>query len=257
MKRKMIAILCLAALVLSLAACSEKENNTTTMTGMVVSVEGTTVTLRQFDMNNMGGNRNNGQGQRPSRGEDFQRPEGDFTMPEGGFNRPEGDFTIPEGGFTMPEGGFTMPEGGFNRPEGDFTMPEGGFTMPEGDFTMPEGGFNRPEGDFTMPEGENPGFGNFGGNQGETTTVDLKNAHISIQDGDIKAAGSMSDIKEGSFLTITLDSKGEATEVLVGSTFSFGGGRGQGGFNGTGFGGGKGNRGNNNKQANGSIEQAA
>ena len=231
MKRKMIALLCLAALVLSLAACSEKENTaTTTMTGMVVSVEGTTVTLRQFDMNNMGGNRNNGQGQRPSRGEDSQRPEGDFTMPEGGFNRPEGDFT--------------MPEGGFNRPEGDFTMPEGGF--------------NRPEGDFTMPEGENPGFGNFGGTQGETTTVDLKNAHISIQDGDIKAAGSMSDIKEGSFLTITLDSKGEATEVLVGSTFSFGGGRGQGGFNGTGFGGGKwpGGKGNRGNQT-GSNEQSA
>lgn len=230
MKRAMTAILCIAALVLSMAACSEKEDTTTTMTGIVVSVEGTTVTLRQYDGNNNGGNRGNSQVQRPSRDENAQRPEGDFT-------RPEGDFTMPEDGFTRPEGDFT-------RPEGDFTMPEGGFDGQRPDVAQ------RP----TMPEGENPGFGNFGGDQGEATTVDLKNAHISIQDGDIKAAGSISDIKAGSFLTITLNSSGEATEVLVGSMGGFGGGRGQGGASGTGFGGRKSNRGNKN---NGSIEQAA
>ena len=219
MKRKLIALFCLAALVLSAAGCAEKKDTstTTTVTGMVVSVEGTVVTLQQFDRNAMGGGKGNAQ----------QRPDGDFP-------RPEGDFT--------------MPEGGFARPEGDFTMPEG-------DFTMPEGGFARPEGDFTMPEGERPNFGNFGGNQGETTTVDLKNAHISIQDGDIKAAGTISDIKAGSFLTITLDGNGEATEVLVGSMGGFGG-RGQGGVNGTGFGGGKwpggkSNRGNKKPQSDG------
>lgn len=235
MKRKIVAALCMAMLVLSLAACSEKEETTTTVTGIVVSVEGTTVTLQQFDMDNLGGNRGNAQEQRPSKDENAKRPEGDFTMPEGDFTRPEGDFT--------------MPEGGFQRPEGDFTMPEGGV---EGE--LPDDA-KRP----TMPEGENPGFGGFGGNQGETTTVDLKNAHISIQDGDIKAAGSISDIKAGSFLTITLNSSGEATEVLVSSMSSFGGGRGQGGFSGTGFGGNKGNRGDKDKnnQANGSTEQTA
>lgn len=220
MKRKLIAILCLAALVLTAAGCSEKEESTTTLTGMVVSVEGTVVNLWKTGSAGMG----QGMGQMPEG--NFTMPEGDFTVPEGGFNRPEGDFT-------MPEGDFTMPEGGFNRPEGDFTMPEGA-EMP----TRPAGG-ERPEtGDST---------------QLQTTAVDLKNAHISIQDGDIKAAGSISDIKAGSFLTITLNSKGEATEVLV-SSMSFGGngfngtGFSGGGFGGGGFGGGKGNRGDKSGQ---------
>lgn len=232
MKRRIMAILCLAALVLSVAGCSKKEEKTATMTAMVVSLEGTVVTLWEFDMTNRGGsNRGDGQGQRPNRDENWQRPEGDFT-------RPEGDFTMPEEGFTRPEGGFFRPEEGFTRPEEDFTRPEGDF-----DGERPEGS-QRP----TRPEGERPNFGNFGDNQAETTTVDLKNAHISIQDGDIKAAGSIDDIKPGSFLTITLNSKGEATEVLVAPIGGFGSSRWQGGFSG-----GKGNR---DKQANGSIEQA-
>lgn len=204
MKRKLIALLCLTALVLSVAGCSEKEDTTSTVTGIVVSIEGTVVTLRQFDRNTTGNsNRDNAQ-QRPSRDENWQRPEGDFT-------RPEGDFTMPEEDFTRPEVG--------KRPE--------------------EG--QRP----TMPEGERPSFGNFGDDQGETTTADLKNAHISIQDGDIKAAGSIDDIKAGSFLTVTVNSKGEATEVLVASMRGFGGSRGQGSFSGS-----KGNRGNKNSDSN-------
>lgn len=239
MKRATMAILCMAALVLFMAGCSEKEDTTTTVTGIVVSVDGTVVTLRQFDANAQGGgNRGNSQGQRPSDSEGSKRPEGDFTMPEGDFTPPEGDFTMPEGGFSRPEGDFTRPQGDFDPNNADGELPDG-MTAP----SMPA-------------DGERPGSGSFGDRgQGEPTTVDLKNAHISIQDGDIKAAGSISDIKAGSFLTVTLNSKGEATEVLVSTMNSFGGGRGQGGFSGTGSG--KGNRGNKDKQANGSIEQAA
>lgn len=237
MLRKIIVWCVLLALAISAAGCSKKESTepqTTTLTGMVVSVDGTVVNLMQ--MSGSGNSMGSLGGQRP----------------EGG-NRPEGDFT-------MPEGGFTMPEGGFDRPEGDFTMPEGDFTVPEGmegfsgnfdpnsfDGTLPEG--------MTMPEnGQMPSFGNIE-TSAETTAVDLKNAHISVQDGDIKAAGSMSDIKAGSFLTITLNANGEATEVLVssmssfsnfgGASFgggSFGGGRGQGGN-------GQGSSGNTDDQA--------
>ena len=161
-------------------------------------------------------------------------------MPEG-MTLPEG-VTMPEGGFVRPEGS-NRPEGG-NRPEGDYTRPQGDFDpsqfqgqFPEGDFTMPEG-ITMPEG-MTRPEGgKMPSFNGESGRgelQVETTAVDLANAHISIQDGDIKAAGSIFDIKVGSTLTITLNGKGVATEVLVTSTSGFGGfggsfgGRGQGG----------------------------
>lgn len=262
MKRKLTAMLCLAALLLCMTGCSEKEE-TTTLTGMVVSVEGTVVNI--MDTSNMGNFQGNWGGNRPSGSENGQRPEGNFTIPEGEFTMPEG-MTIPEGGFTRPEGGFVRPEGG-NRPEGG-TRPEGG-NRPEGDYTRPQGEFDPnnfqgqfPEGNFTMPEGmtlpEGGNRPNFGGNnengklQMETTAVDLANAHISIQDGDIKAAGSISDIKVGSMLTITLNGKGVATEVLVTSSGMSGFAGNFGGFGGN-FGGGKGqgNRKNTPAESNG------
>lgn len=221
MKRKIVAWACLLAVAFAVVGCAKKETaeQTTTLTGMVVSVEGTVVNLMEIGA--VSGGQGNWGGQRPS---------GGTQMPEGGFNMPEGDFTMPEGGFNpedfygqMPEGGFTMPEGmeGFTRPEGDFTMPEGGFNPEDFNGQMPEG-MTRPEGG-SRPEGGRPESGNGEAVQMQTTAVDLKNAHISIQDGDIKAAGSISDIKPGSMLTITLNSKGEATEVLVTSTSRFGG----------------------------------
>lgn len=247
MKSKIAMILCMAVLLLCAAGCSEKqeESATTTLTGMVVSVEGTVVNL--METGSMGNGMGNWGGQRPSnseggqRPEGSQRPEGDFTMPEG-WQRPEGDFTMPEGDFTMPEG--------MERP----TRPEGEFDPNNFDGELPEGA--------TMPsmpaDGSRPNWGNRdeNGTQLQTTAVDLKNAHISIQDGDIKAAGSMSDIKVGSMLTITLNGSGEAIEVLVtssGFSGNFGGGN-FGGFNGAGFGGGRGNRPNN---PNSNNEQAA
>ena len=44
---------------------------------------------------------------------------------------------------------------------------------------------------------------------------------MEIEDG--KATGSMDDIKTGSFLTITMNGKGEVTNVLVSSSRGFGG----------------------------------
>ena len=236
--RKVIAMLLLGALLL--CGCGEKAEETaeqTTVKGMVVSVDGTKVQLISTENMNMGSS--------PSRGEgDGQSEAG---RPQGG-NRPEGDFTMPEGDFTMPEGfeGGNMPNFGGQRPEGaegDFTWPEGEFTMPEGfeGGNMPNFGGQRPEGaegDFTMPEGFKGGS-RFNTEDMETTTVDLADAHISVEIDGGKASGTMEDIKVGSQLTITLVD-GKATRVIVSK--SNGGGVGFGGGNRPDFGGDRGQR---------------
>ena len=70
MKRKLAAILCVAALVLCMAGCSEKEE-TTTLTGMVVSVEGTVVNIMDMSNSSFQGNWS---GSRPSGSEGSERP---------------------------------------------------------------------------------------------------------------------------------------------------------------------------------------
>ena len=195
MKQKMVAILIAFVMTISMAACGAGEE--TTLIGMVVSVDGTVISLMEMDTSNMGG-KDFAEGERP------QMPEGMEGFQGFGDWDPE-DF---EG--TMPEGG--------NFPQwGEGEMPE----MPEG-MTPPEDG--------QMPDfsGENggmrPGFGNFGENM-ETKDVDIANAHISVEIDGGKASGSMDDIKAGTFVTITMNGKGEVTNVLVSAQSSFGGGR--------------------------------
>ena len=197
MKRKFIAILMTLALAISLVACGGDEE--TSLTGMVVSVDGTVISLLEMDGSR--GSRDFPEGERP------ERPEG-----MEGF----GEFNPGEFGGTLPEGE-TFPQWG----EGE--MPE----MPEG--MEPPEGMTRPE-NGEMPDfgGENggmrPGFGNFGEDM-ETTDVDIANAHISVEIDGGKATGSMDDIKAGTFVTITMNAKGEVTNVLVSAQSGFGGGR--------------------------------
>ena len=214
MKRKIIAILLALVLALSLAACGGEEKETT-LTGMVMSVEGTVVTLVEMSgsMEDMdfGGFSGEFDGTMP---EDF-----DGTMPEDFEGSLPEDF---QGGFPggMPEDfDGTMPEdfeGSF--PE-DF---QGGFPggMP-GDFdgTLPEGETYPQRGEGQMPGGM---MGAFSGDA-ETIQVDVANAHISLEIEGGKESGSLESIKAGSFVTITLNGKGEATYVLVSQGFSFGG----------------------------------
>ena len=106
MKSKIITLICILCSLFSLAACGKAEE--TTITGMVVSVEGTVVSLQQFDETMK--NRKMPEGNFP---EDFN-PE-DFKgempqMPEGNF--PE-DFNPEDFKGEMPQ----MPEGNF---PGDF-----------------------------------------------------------------------------------------------------------------------------------------
>ena len=190
MKRKIIGLCMALVLVLTLAACGQEEE--TTLTGMVVNVEGTLISLVEMDTANMGGEAF-AEGQRP------EMPEGmeDFA----GFAPGSFDGTMPEGENFPQRGKGEMLE-----------MPEG-MTLPEG-MTMPENG--------EMPDfgGENGGMGaGFGklGEDMETTAVDIGNAHISVEIDGGKASGSMDDIRAGTFVTITLNGKGEATYVLISS----------------------------------------
>lgn len=213
MKKKWIAALCALALVLTMAGCGGGEE--TTVSGMVVSLEGTTVTLMEMsgNMEDFSSMFENGEmPQRPQGGEQGPRPEGmeDFTIPE--------DFDFenidPE---NMPEGfdqeNFdpeNMPEG-FDRGE----MPQG---FDPGSFGGMDG--ERPE----MPEGG--AFPGFGGQtpMGETTTLDIANARIGVEIEGGKESGSLSNVIPGVMVTITLSPKGEATYVLVSSSgMGFGG----------------------------------
>ena len=196
MKRRFIAILAAVALAATLAACgAEKE---TTLTGMVVSVDGTVISLAEMDADDMGG-KDFAEGERPE-------------MPEGmegfeGFD-PEGfDGTLPEGE-TFPQwGGGEMPE-----------MPEG-MELPEG-MTMPENG--QMPGFGGESGGKGPDFGSFTEDM-ETTDVDISGAHISLEIEGGKASGSMEDIQAGAFVTVTVNGKGEATYVLVSAQSGFAG----------------------------------
>lgn len=205
MRRKWITAIPALALALSMVGCGGGEE--TTVSGMVVSVEGSVVTLMEMSENMQGGFGGMFQdGERPERpegSEDFTRPEGmeDFSIPE--------DFDFenfnPE---DMPEG--FDPE---NKPEGFGGMFPGG--------EMPEDG-ERPQ----MPEnGEMPDRGPMGSveGMGETSAIDVADAHISVEIDGVKASGSMSDLVPGAFVTITLDGKGNATYVLVSSSGFFGG----------------------------------
>ena len=196
MMKKILALSLAFALVFVLAACGEEAGEETTVSGMVVSVEGTVIQLMDTgNMGNRGQNGNRGQG-------DSQRP----SMPE---NWNSEDFTMPEG--FEPEN--------FQRPEGE-TRPEGERpTMPEGEIPT------RPEGE-TRPQGASGGRFNMEGV--ETQSIDIANARIAREIDGGKESASLSDMQPGILVTVTLHSKGDATYVLITST-GFGG---TGGFGG-------------------------
>ena len=184
------------ALALTMTACGEEKE--TTLTGMITAVDGTVISVVEMSANM--------QGERPSMPESGEMP----SMPEG-----MEDFTIPED-FDPEKPDRTPPEG-FDPGNFGGQMPNGG-DMPE----RPTG-----EGMPEMPNGQGmPNFGDisgmFGG-MGEARSIDIANARISVEIEEGKASGSMEDIKPGTFVTITLHGKGEATAVLVAASSGFGG----------------------------------
>ena len=173
--KKWIVMSAVLAMILTLAACGGADS---TVTGMVVSVDGTVVSLMEMD---------GGFGGRMPMGEDGEMP----TPPEG-----MEDFPMPEGGE-------------------DFTMPE--------DFDpemMKE--FGKDEGPQMPPDGEMPDRESFD-DMGEATTLDLAQAHISVEIDGGKESGTLDDVVPGTFITVTVNAKGQATYVLVSQASGFGG----------------------------------
>ena len=193
--KKWIVIAMIFAMILTLAACGGEE---TTVSGMVMGVDGTVISLIQMDSQMEGGF---GGGRFPG-GENGEMP----TRPEGmeDFN-PEDmeDFPRPE---RMEDFDPEKMED-FNFEDFD---PE---DMPEG---FGPGGFGEGEPPEKPAEGEMP-------EMGEATTIDIANAHISVEIEGGKESGSMENIVPGAFVTVTLSTKGEATYVLVSQSMGFGG----------------------------------
>ena len=207
MKRKILAILCIFVLVTAMSACSsEEETEETTLTGMVASIDGTVISLVEMDSTQ--GSMNFENGEMPSRPENMEGFEGfeDFEGFEG-F-----DGTFPEGESFPQWGDGETPA----FPEGE--MPE----MPTGEdgetMELP----TDENGQMQRPGGMSPDFGDFEF-EGETTQIDIANAHISVEIDGGKASGTLEDITPGSFVTITRNSKGEVTNILVSSQSGFGG----------------------------------
>ena len=162
MKYKLLLFLSTIMLLFTMNGCG-KEEKETTLTGMVISVDGTKISLREMDSQMQLGERPNMENFNP---EDLKG--GDFN-PEN-FNRED-----------------------FNPEDIDST-------------------------ELVPSDKEKPNF-----EEGESKTIDIADAHISVEIEDGKATGSMDDIKTGSFLTITMNGKGEVTNVLVSSRRGFGG----------------------------------
>ena len=197
--KKWIAVVMIFAMILTLTACGGEE---TTVSGMVMSVDGTVISLMEMD-GQMGGGRFPG-------GENGEMP----TRPEGmeDFN-PEDmeDFPRPE---DMEDFDPEKMEGFDPEKRDDFNFedfdPE---DMPEG---FGPGGFGEGEPPEKPAGGERP-------EMGEATTLDIANAHISIEIEGGKESGSLNDIVPGTMVTVTVRPKGEATYVLVSQSMGFGG----------------------------------
>lgn len=59
--------------------------------------------------------------------------------------------------------------------------------------------------------------------ESELVSYDITDAHISVEIDDGKAAGTLDDISIGSIITVTYNSKGKVSNVLVSSSSAFGG----------------------------------
>ena len=203
-------LLILTLTFLCMAGCGTGE--TSTVTGMVVAVDGTVISFVEMDMESMG----DFGGERAENGERPEMPEGmEGEMPEG-FDPENFDGEMPEG-FDPENFDGEMPEG-FD-PENFSGMMPGGFDPENFDGEMPEG--VDPENfDGEMPEGaEGPSFNM---DTSDATSIDLKNVHISVEIDGGKATGSMDDIQPGTFVTITMNKKGKAENVLVSASSGFG-----------------------------------
>ena len=173
--KKMIAILCAAALTLSLAACGSttEDYSGQTLTGQVTAIDGSAVTLQLGELTEDASTPPD----MPSGGSDAQTP------PDGG-SAPSGQ--APDGGSdanTPPEkpGGSSDSDTANGQPP---AKPDGA----DGDGTPPD-----------LPSGSAPGGSSFTAGD-ETVTMDFSAAEIT-ENGETVA---LSDLSEGDVVTVTV-----------------------------------------------------
>lgn len=202
--KKFIAILCAAAMVLTLAACGAKRNTEyagQTVTGKVTAIDGTSVTLALGESSGSGAP-SGGDGQQPpemsdSSGQTDGQPTG--TPPE----KPDGSDDSGQSGGQEPPA----------KPDGDSSQQPTGTPPEKPDGDSDQQGDTPPE----MPDGSSQqgGFTE----SGETVTVDISKATVT-KNGE---SASASDLAAGDVVQVTFDKKGVATAVVIGSQSGFGG----------------------------------
>ncbi len=210
MKKKILSLLCAAAMVFSLAACGTKADTTyagQTLTGRVTAIDGTSVTLALGELT-------------------------EDTAPTGGAHSGDSDSQQPP---EMPSGDSGSDTAG-EQPTG--TPPE----KPDGDSNSnsesssgsqpPEkpSGSNDSSDSSTESSGEQDGTppdmpsGGMGGSStftesGESAAINLSGVTVT-KDGE---SVSVSDVAVDDILTVTFDSKGAASTVEIVSLDSKGG----------------------------------
>ena len=202
--KKFIAILCAAAMVLTLAACGAKRNTEyagQTVTGKVTAIDGTSVTLALGESSGSGA---------PSGGDGQQPPE----MLDGSSQtdgQPTG--TPPEKPEDSDDSGQSGGQEPPAKPDGDSSQQPTGTPPEKPDGDSDQQGDTPPE----MPDGSSQqgGFTE----SGETVTVDISKATVT-KNGE---SASASDLAAGDVVQVTFDKKGVATAVVIGSQSGFGG----------------------------------
>ncbi len=199
MKKKLLSLLCAAAMLLSLAACGTKADITyagQTLTGRVTAVDGTTVTLALGELT---------EATAPDGGDGQQMPDiPDGDSKAGGQADTQADTQADAQTADTPP---KKPEG-----ESGSQPPE----KPDGDSGQ-QGGATPPD----MPDGQDGGMngGSSFTESGESATVDIGKAVITKDSESI----SVSDIAVEDILTVTFDDKGAASAVEVVTIGGFGG----------------------------------
>lgn len=211
--KRILSLACTAILILSLAACGNK--NTTdysgqTLYGQVTKINDNTITVQLGEWTE---SQTQEQGQPPEM--PTENGDGSETPPA----MPEGD---NDGSQTPPE----KPEGDSGDSQTPPAMPEENIDNSQTPPDMPEG-----DGDNSQTPPEMPDMsGNFTAGE-DTASFDLSKATITIENGQENAEGNVSDIQVDDILEITVDDNNTVSAVTVKSLNQLPGG---GGFGGSG-----------------------
>lgn len=193
--KRTIALLCAAAMVLSLAACGTGEWSGQTLTGQVTEIDGSTVTLQLGEMTE-GGAPGDQDGQNSQDGQPDrtgQAPSDGQTPPD----RPDGD----DGG-TPPD----LPDGQ-DPGSGDGQPPE----KPDGAAPSDDAAGGSGDEPSAPPDGApSGGMGGFTAGD-ETATLDFSSAAITKDGADV----SLDDIAVGDVLTCTVGDGDAVTSAEV------------------------------------------